>query len=1058
MGEIKHLLQKSASRQELEAFLAPFHLQANRSVRKNLTSLLEHLAPHCDTEAFLHLALRSVAESAHPEQALNQLERFFAALEDPPTVLSLLAEGRHTLNTLCTIFGASPYLANIIIQNPGLLDWLTQDHVWKNPVDRDALLNEILTASAGIDHIEEAYPILRHIKKREILRIGAKDLTGFAEITETTEGLTALAEATLEASYRIADRFLKKRFGTPQVEGTDGRPRECAFAILGMGKLGGEELNFSSDIDLLYLYESDQGETTGISDASGRVQGKVENHLYFVRLGERITDMIHANTEDGFVFRVDLRLRPEGNQGPVASSLRSYELYYESFGQTWERAAHLKCRPVAGDIPLGREMIALLRPFVYRKYLDYGAIAEIQEMKERILRKLAQGRAQGFNVKLGRGGIRTIEFLIQSLQLLFGGKITWIRERNSLRALHRLCDKKIITYEDYAELSQAYLFLRDVGHKLQIENQLQTQTLPKDPEQLDRLARRCRRTDGKSLIKELTKHTSHVEALFEQLFRKKEDDEPETGSLLQGIAWGIAEGEEAARELSGLGFADPRRALKNIGILREGPPYQHNSSRCRAAFLRVAPSLIREAGASSDPDMALNHLERFISGYHARETFYTILGDNPEALRRIISLFSISNYLSNLLIRHPEAMEVLLGGDVMERCVLKEAYVRQLMEELEYRSPDASVLDILRRFKHMEEMKIGLRDILTKPDILQTEHSLSHLADACLEAAYTLAWVELVQTFGTPRESNGHPAEFAILGAGKLGSEELTYGADLDLLFVYSEEGDTTGPLRIVNQDFFSRLAGRITAILSTLTGEGIAYRIDMRLRPLGESGPLVQSLEGYSHYFTRSLQPWERQALTRIRFCAGHRRCGEALLDRIGETLFATPPKPDLREAVRAMRRKIEEEKSSHRRRQIQFKTGAGGLIDIEFLVQYLALRFGHEIEELRFAPPLKILETARCKGLLSERDHTVLKEAYLFLHRLESRARIVQDRPITSLSSDPEQNRSLALRMGYPGDINRPGEALLRDLRETTQKIREIFHRFLGSSTLNDSPFRQE
>ncbi|NOY52043.1 MAG: bifunctional [glutamate--ammonia ligase]-adenylyl-L-tyrosine phosphorylase/[glutamate--ammonia-ligase] adenylyltransferase [Deltaproteobacteria bacterium] len=1046
MGTIKHFLQEGPSRKRFEAFLAPFRLRGTPSVRKNLASLQKLLAPHCDPERFLLRALHSIGETADSEQALNQLERFFHALDDPATVLPLLTEGRPALHTLCTLFGASPYLSGILIQEPSLFAWLMQERIWSGSVDREALLEEILMACTEIEQIEEAYPILRRVKQREILRIGAKDLTGFAGITETMEGLTALAEASLEAARQVADRFLKKRFGTPQIIDPDGNPGECPFAILGMGKLGGEELNFSSDIDLLYLYESDQGETTGIPDTSGRVQGKIENHLYFARLCERITDMIQANTEDGFVFRVDLRLRPEGGQGPVASSLRSYELYYESFGQTWERAAHLKCRPVAGDLALGRKMIRLLRPFVYRKYLDDGAIAEIREMKGRILQKLARGRAREFNVKLGPGGIRSIEFLIQSLQLLFGGKIHWVREHNSLRALHRLCDKEIITYDDYAVLSKAYLFLRDVEHKLQIEHQLQTQTLPKDPAALDCLAYRCGLSGGRELMEELSTHTARVEALFEELFRQEEEG-TESISPLPAIASGIAEGDEAARELAHLGFADPRRALKNIEILREGPPYHHNSSRCRAAFLQLAPALLREAGTSPDPDMALNHLERFASGYQARETFYAILGKNSEALHRIIALFSISSYLSNLLIRHPGAMEILLGGDLLEQCVLKDSYYRRIMEEVKRSLPGGPVLDLIRRFKHLEELKIGLRDILSEPDLLQTAHSLSGLADASLEAAYTLAFEELTKVFGPPRAEGGEPAELAIFGVGKLGSQELIYGGDLDLLFAYTAEGETEGPERITNRDFFTRLASRIVSLLSTLTGEGAAYRIDLRLRPLGESGPLVQSLEGYRGYFHRSLMPWERQALTRIRFCAGGNRCGRALIDVIETTLFDTAPLPDLAESVRTMRKKIEAEKSTSRRREIHFKTGAGGLIDIEFLVQYLTLRYGHTIKELRFAPPLSVLEVCRNRSLIGETDYQGLRKGYLFLRRLEGRARILQDRPITSLSSDPGMNRALALRMGYPVRGEDPGTALLRDLKITTQRTRKIFERILSN-----------
>ncbi len=1046
MSRLVSLFNQDPLSEAAQALLGEHGLRGTRTVAKNLRAIVSALPPAVDPESLLTNLLKSLRETAHPEQALNHLERFLQNLDEPEEVFSPLVEGCTALRHLSILFGASPYLSGILIQHPHLLGWLMQEQIWKAPPDRESLVRELLAACRGIQEIKEAYPVLRNVKKREILRIGVRDLTGFSDLAETTDGLTILAEATLEASYRVADRFLKLRYGTPMVTDDGGTERECRFTILGMGKLGGEELNFSSDVDLLYLYESDRGETTGAADAAGTVQGRVDNHVYFVRLCELITDLMHAATEDGFVFRVDLRLRPEGAQGPVASSLRSYELYYESFGQTWERAAHLKHRAVAGDMTLGREFERVLTPFVYRKYFDYTAIDELREMKRRIVRQLVRKPGRGFNVKLGEGGIREIEFFVQTLQLLYGGRITWIRQKNTLRALHRLCDKELITYDDFSALSAAYIFLRDVEHKLQIENQLQLQTLPTEPAKLEQLARRCGFPTHTVLLEELDRHRRNVQERFDNLLHEKAEPVPGGDSPVAAIVRGTLEEAESYQQLTALGFSDARLAHKNLQLLREGPPYAHSSSRCRALFVQIGPTLLEAMGASPDPDMALNNLERFVSGYGAREPFYAMLGANPEALHRVVALFSTSSYLSHLVIRHPDYIDVLFGKALTEPTPDRTRLLHNLITRLDPKTTASAQVDTLRRFKHREEMKIGFRDILTNADLRETSRALSRLAEVCLEAAYGLAEEELQAQFGSPASTETSPG-VAVLGAGKLGSEELSYGSDLDLLFVYAGDGETTGPTHIPNRDFFTRLAGRLVAVLNALTGEGLAYRVDLRLRPLGEAGPLVPSLDSYRTYFERNLQPWERQAMTRCRFCAGHGETGRALLALLQETLFGAAPLPDLKAQVFDMRMRIEREKSPRVDGQLQFKTGAGGLVDIEFIVQYLKLHCGHDTPALRGCSPLETLALAQQKGFLSEADQTALEEAYLFLRRLESRARIVQDRPITSLFSDPEKNRSLALRLGYPAGADlAPGKQLLDDYRAMTERTRQIFLRLLG------------
>ncbi|CAG0931685.1 hypothetical protein RHDC3_01953, partial [Rhodocyclaceae bacterium] len=493
------------------------------------------------------------------------------------------------------------------------------------------------------------FPLLRRFKFMEILRIAARDLTGVAPLEEVTGELSALAAATLQVAHDVARRKLVAEHGAPLMETSDG-PREAELTIMGMGKFGGRELNFSSDIDLIYFYSSDQGETAGIPDGQGGVKGEISLHAFFVKLGEMISKAVSQVTADGFVFRVDLGLRPEGKSGDMACSFRSAATYYEYWGQSWERAAMLKARPVAGSIELGNQLLAAIEPFVYRKYLDYNLIEDMMAMKKKIDASLARQQEGELNIKLGRGGIREIEFFIQALQLVYAGKNPVLRERNSLKALETLRDGRIIAEEDAAALADAYRFLRTVEHRIQVVQERQTHSLPKKDDEMLALARRSGylRKDGLEKFREVLEgHRSSVAAIYGGLFlsrdeKLKEEVRPEIYVFFDHSA----DPDLIKDMLAERRFENVDAAYANLLLLRDGPPRAHLTERSRRLLEQISPLLLQEIFASPDPDMALNNLERFLCAVGSRSSFYALLAENREILKLLVTLFATSELLS----------------------------------------------------------------------------------------------------------------------------------------------------------------------------------------------------------------------------------------------------------------------------------------------------------------------------------------------------------------------------------------------------------------------------
>jgi len=887
----------------------------------------------------------------------------------------------------------SRFLGRVIIKDPGILDLLLTSEFIQNKKQLEKTIQESNGIFESSSTLEEFMAQLRRYKYRELSRIIYRDIMHLERFPEIMEGLSDLASGILDAAFKFFDREVKAT--------SHGR-----FAIIGMGKLGGSELNLSSDIDLIYIYQ-----TTGKPDL-------------FFKIAERITKSLSSVTEDGFLYRVDLGLRPGGGKSPIALSFDGALEHYFYWGDTWERAALIKARPVAGDISLGDEFNKEIEPFVYKKNLDYISIEDLKDMKAK-LDRLHKIR----DVKLGKGGIREIEFFVQALQLVNGGAIKELREKNSLKTLEKLWQRKIIEDDVFQLLSSCYLFLRKVEHAIQLVDELQTHKLPEDSNGLDKLAKRVGFQNKEEFEEAYNKRTSEVSRIYEQLFYEPSKKIEEGGKAFWELADFLTEGNiaqsEAIEDLRRLGFKNPESALELIAALLDTKK-GGLTHRGRILTRRVIPAFLGRVIASPDPDAALVNLERFISGIGWRTSIFAVLAENPELLELLSRLFSTSGYLSGFLIRHPEYLDVLTLKDVIKEFGSREEMVGELKKILSEEEEYEGKLDAIRRFKHVETLKLCLRDLNREVDPIYVGNFLSMLAESVLEVGLLLAGEVLGSTLGR----KGTPEDIIILGMGKLGGMEMSYNSDLDIIFIY--KGD--------EHEFFSKLGQKVISILSIPTNEGFAYKIDTDLRPSGRSGTLVTSFEAFKRYHEQSARLWERQALIRARPSAGNMDLGREVMKTIEYFVYKQPLQVDFQKEIYHLRARMEKEIAREDKIRLNLKTGKGGIVDIEFLIQMLQLKSGLYYEGVRKQNTLEALNGLRKCGVIDEMVFIKLKDGTYFLKKLENLLRLLHDRSISELHESDFHKLALEL------DMKENGEKLREIYISKTEEIREIYEKYFS------------
>jgi [glutamine synthetase] adenylyltransferase / [glutamine synthetase]-adenylyl-L-tyrosine phosphorylase len=1038
-----------ASLDGARAVLHSWNLRDPERGWRNLT----HLAATLPLETLRDLCTpltRFLPRCPDPDMALNNLERFLA---NPAAAsqLPILHENRaRTLEILIQLLSTSQSFSDLLSLNPSYLDML------RIPLRRSPSTAELQAQlQAEVDAAFEDAAVLRafrRFRQRQLLRIGTNDIIRDRSLEEITRDIARVADVALEVALATAIRQVGKRFGEPC--DSVGQPVPCVS--LAFGKHGAEELNYSSDIDLMFLY-GDEGTTQGKHITS------IPNDEFFSRVVSEVVRLLSAHTDRGQAYRVDLRLRPEGQRGPLARSLASTLSYYDTLGRTWERQALIKIRPVAGDLNLGERFLQAIEPFVYRKYLSFAEINEIKAIKRRIEQKASHGGVSDTEVKTGHGGIRDIEFTIQFLQLLNGGDLPDVRQRNTLAAMQALERVGCLTDQEYRVLDDAYRFLRKTEHRLQLLFDLQTHQLPSGADELRKLARRmgyaaepAKNGGLEPAAAFLRDHQEKAEPtrrilnhLLHQTFAGEAGQaEPESDLILD-----TNPDQETIRAVLGrYPFRDVVAAYQNLTQLaHENVPFL-STRRCRHFLASIAPSLLRAVADTPDPDMALVNLEKVTASLGAKAVLWELFSFNPPSLKLYVDLCAWSQYLSELLINNPGMIDELLDSLVLNQ----PRTAAELRSELADLCRNAADLEpILHSFQDKEQLRIGVRDILGKDTIQQTTEALSDLAETILIQVATPQWLPLERRFGVPTLADGDRAgqvcRFVLLALGKFGGRELNYHSDLDLIFVYDDDGRTAPPPTANrfdqfeltdNRHFFTELAQHIIKDLSYHGPLGRLYQVDMRLRPTGRSGTLVIPLPEFRRYFAADCgqregcaQLWERQALTRARVVYGDAEFGHDVLTAIADGVYGLVWRPELIDEILCMRSKLE---ASRKVRDL--KRGFGGLVDVEFLVQVYQLKYGRTHPALRTPNTWQALDALRTTGLIAPDQYSLLRSAYDFLLRVQSRLRIVHNRTLDEVPDAPEEIDKLARRLGVGS-----GPRFLAQLEQHTTQTRALFLQLL-------------
>jgi len=887
------------------------------------------------------------------------------------------------------VFRASPFVAAVFARQG---DWakaaLAGGELERVPVAPTATrLGAVLAGAA-----DEAALMhhLRAFRNRELARIAVRDIAGWAGLDETLGDLSDLADAACAAALRFAGHALQARYGVPRGEGgVEAQP-----IVLGMGKLGGRELNFSSDIDLIFAF-TDNGDTDG--------PHPVSNAEYFARLAQDTGRLLSQRTADGFVFRVDTLLRPFGSVGAPAVSMEAMEQYYQEHGREWERYAMIKARPVAGDVEAGRELLRSLRPFVYRRYLDFGALGALRELKAMIDQD-AQKRGAEDNLKLGPGGIRELEFIVQLFQLIRGGQDARLRDNRLRPVLRYLGEAGHLPQETVAALDQAYVFLRRCENAVQMLADEQTHRLPQGQEARDAL---CAALDIEGgwggLLLRLEPVRARVRAEFERLFAQSVPESARTPSALTDGLW-LAEFAELETALQKIGFTRaPRDAAEAIKDLRQSRMVRTLGDPARQCLQQVLEALVHEARAQADPETALIRTLRVLGTIAGRSTYLALLNESAGARRQMLKLCGASPWIVDLLAQTPALLDTLLdtrlANEAPDRAALRED-LRQRALGVPAAEAEA-VMDLLRRYRQEMTLRIAAADLSGALPLVQVSDRLTWLAEAIVAQALDYAREQLAPQLGLP---SGRDDSLALIAYGKFGSIELGYGSDLDLVFVYQAEdpdANTRGGARgVANAEYFVRLVQRVVQLLSARTVAGRAYEIDLQLRPSGNSGLVVTGLSGFARYQRESAWTWEHQALLRARSVAGGAPLCAAIESVRREVLMRPRDAARLRGEVVDMRAKMRASLEKRELGRWDVKQGAGGLIDAEFITQYLCLRHAAQhAAVIEYTDNWRQLEALAAAGLVEapQKDTLLAAErAYRgWLHRraLQSQDALADD-----------------------------------------------------------------
>ena len=853
----------------------------------------------------------------------------------------------------------SRYLSTLLQARPELIPELQAS--WHAPLDEALLLAPLRDGFADDDALRQA---LRRLRQRAMAHIMLRDLCGLAPLAEVVESMTLLADVTTNFALTHYHRQLVATYGEP----LDAAGNPQRLLVIGMGKLGGRELNVSSDVDYIFVYP-EEGDTAGPKS--------IENHDFFNRLGKKIIQALGDITADGQVFRVDMRLRPHGDSGPLVCSLDSLENYFITQGREWERYAWIKGRTMnAGDNlqPAWVDaMQKIARPFVFRKYLDFGAINAMRDLHAQIRREVAR-KDMADHVKLGPGGIREIEFIAQVFQLIRGGRDAGLQIRATLDVLALLVERQWLPADSERELREAYIFLRRLEHRLQYVGDQQTHMLPVDAGEREKIARSMDFPDWPAMLAVLDAHRTRVSRHFDEVF-----SDPESGEHpLTGLWLGQLDEDTAFEAFGNLGFRRPQEAIASLTALRESSRYQQLPASNRQRLDAVGPRLIEAAGATPEPDTTLQRGIGFLENIARRGAYLALLQQYPMALRRVADMICASAWAADYLNRHPLLLDELLDQRLYDGATDWTGFREQLRVNLATHAGDTErEMDILREMHHAQVFRLLAQDLAGLQTIESLSDHLTELADTIVRETLPLVW-------GKIRNRHCDTPKFAVIGYGKMGGKELGYASDLDLVYLYDDADQDA-------QENYTRLGQRLGSWLSSQTPAGILFETDLRLRPNGDSGLLAVTVDAFRDYELKNAWTWEHQALTRARFCAGDPAVGRRFEEIRCEILRLPRDLATLKDEVVAMRRKMYDAHAGHSATHFGLKHDKGGIIDVEFIVQYLVLGHAHRHAELTGnLGNIALLRIAGELGLIDPAQARAAGDAYREFRRLQHARRL--------------------------------------------------------------------
>ncbi len=990
--------------------------------------LLEHLPPE-DALPLAGYLIRALSFAADPGMSLRFLDRYVRSLgERAKAELRDLRHNVEHLHFLCSLFAFSEYLSEAVIKHPDYLPHVFRHSRLNREKPLDRYREQLREWMEGIEGRAARRAALTRYKKRELLRIGIRDLLEMGDTSTLCRELSNLAQAILEIALQDEWQTLAARFGQPTGESGQGPSGFCVYA---MGKFGAGELNFSSDVDLIYLYE-EEGETEGGKDrATGRTLHKIPNHEFFNKLASELSSYLSAHNEEGFLYRVDARLRPEGSQGPLARSRSAFAAYLNTQADLWEKVAYHKARCVAGDMDLAARLDQIIEQFVYSGNVREELFPEMARLMRRIDHEVLSEDSRLLDIKRGVGGIREIEFIVSGLQLLAAEKNPTLRLRSTLAALAELENEGILLPQDARPLAEAYHLYRRIEHTLQMMHESQTHRLPASPKERAALGLRCGFSDPEEFERTLDASRRFVRSQYEEIFGGT--NKPGEMSLLDYL---LMEGDPPNAVLgqlrpAGLGDLEGFRALQQLAVgTREFAP----SPRSRLGFQQLLPMLLEELPHVALPRLAVRQFELLLRASRGYSWIYNLCLSHPPILKLILRTLGFGTMLGRHLSAHPEWLDEMLHGDGLSASRLDEA-LKEIKSIADKQAPTEG-LARLRRRKQLESFLLSVQEVLSIVPFPEAAERMSLLAEGVLAAAARLAERDVLSDTGEDRL----PVPWAIIGMGGLGDRQVHLGGDLDVAFIIEKDMDWHGRPAT---EWAERIARRTVEYMSGISPEGQLWKVDARLRPDGRGGPLAPTRGRVLDYYRNEAGTWEWQALTKARPAAGDHDFGAGVLRDLYNIYTEQGAPPGLGHEILSMRLRMQENARVPRHAECEYKLGKGGLVDVEFLVQFFQLRESTEPGHLFPLTTNQAIEEFEKRGVLTGETAEFVKQHHARLRLLQRTNRLLWETTRDHLTADPEKKAALQRAMNEQSILTQTPAGL--DLKPAMEHMRTLLLEFL-------------